>query len=175
MMPWPGDDAERTPVPPELFSAKDEGPFKTCSDCGASLEAPDALHLIGKSWRDGEVIFEFALCMGCGLTLFSQYSEESRRNLEEYFRPLSGSGGGATACVRCGRSGPELEREKNLEGLAMGGMLLDQPILICGPCAEGADAVLSKKTREAFDDFVRRVCPSFPSDAELPAPVFSLP
>ena len=29
------------PIPPELFSAYHEGPFQRCSDCGASLEAPE--------------------------------------------------------------------------------------------------------------------------------------
>jgi hypothetical protein len=175
MTAGPEDLPEQRPVPPELHSAHDEGLFQRCSDCGASVQSPEALHLIGKSWRDGEVVFEFALCMTCALSLFSQYSEESKRNLEAYFQPMEALRSGLSACVRCGRSGAALEEEKNIEALAMGGMLLDEPILVCGPCADGAEAVLSKKTKEVFGAFVHRVCPTLPADIDLPAPIFSLP
>lgn len=161
-------------IPPELHSAYSEGPFQKCSDCGGALRDPDVVHLIGKSWRDGEVVFEFALCMPCALALFSQYSEESKKNLEAYFRPLDLSGrSGLSACVRCGRA-DDLSEEKNIEAVALGDVLLDEPVLICGPCAEGAEAVLSKQTKETFDRFARRVCPSLPADVDLPA-IFSLP
>lgn len=164
------------PVPPDLWSAHDEAPFQRCSDCGCALQTPQALHLIGKSWKDGEVVFEFALCMTCGLALFAQYSEESKRNLAAYFVPLPGVGPGRLeACFRCGASGAALSDEKSIEGVALGGMLVDDPILVCGPCTDGAEKVLSKKTKEAFDDFVRRVCPTVPEGVDLPAPIFSLP
>jgi hypothetical protein len=176
------DDAEHAasglhgPIPPELHSAHDEGPFQKCSDCGCPLQTPEALHLIGKSWRDGEVVFEFALCMGCGLSLFSQYSEESKANLNAYFVPLPGvEPGGLEACYRCGASGAALSDEKSLEAIALGSELVDDPILVCGPCTDGAEKVLSKKTKEAFDEFVRRVCPTVPEGADLPVPIFSLP
>jgi hypothetical protein len=164
-------------VPPELHSAYLEGPFRQCSDCGGSIESPDALHLIGKSWRGGDVVFEFALCMTCALSLFAQYSEESKRNLEAYFRPLSRGPGatGLSACVRCGNAPGDENDERNVEAIAMGGVLLDEPILVCGPCADGAEAVLSTRTKEVFDAFARRVCPTLPADIDLPAPIFSLP
>jgi hypothetical protein len=161
-------------IPPELHSALADGPFRVCSDCGVSLLAPDLAHLIGKTWNDGEVIFEFALCMTCALALFSQYSEESKKNLEAYFMPLDRvERSGLTACVRCGRT-DGLAAERHVEAVAHGDMLLDDPILICAPCAEGAEAVLSKATKEAFDRFARRVFPTLPADVDLPA-VFSLP
>jgi hypothetical protein len=172
----PEDPPPRVPVPRELFSEHDEGPFRTCSDCGTSLQSPEALHVIGKCWRDGEVVFEFALCMACGISLFMQYSEESKKNLAAYFVPLPGvEASGLDACFRCGLSGEGLAEEKSVEAVALGSTLVDQPIVVCGPCSEGAEKVLSKKTKEAFDSFVRRVCPMLPADVDLPVGMFSLP
>jgi hypothetical protein len=168
--------AERKPIPRELWSEHDEAPFKSCSDCGASLQEDGALHVIGKAWRDSEVVFEFALCLQCSVALFSQYSEESKQNLAKYFVPLEGvTPSGVEACFRCGRTGEGLSEERSVEAVAFGASLADEPIAVCGPCTDGAEKVLSKKTKEAFDDFVRRVCPTLPADVDLPAPIFSLP
>ena len=176
-MTEPGPDpSDERPIPRELWSEHDEAPFKTCSDCGSALEERGTLYVIGKAWRDAEVVFEFALCMQCGLALFSQYSEESKQNLAAYFVPLPGvEPGGLVACFRCGRSGDSIAEERSIEAVAFGSALADEPILVCGPCTDGAEKVLSKKTKEAFDDFVRRVCPTLPADIDLPAPIFSLP
>jgi hypothetical protein len=164
------------PVPRELWSEHDEAPFKACSDCGGSLQEDGSLHVIGKAWRDSEVVFEFALCLQCSLSLFSQYSDESKRNLAAYFMPLPGvTPSGVEACFRCGTSGQGLAEERSVEAVAMGPNLADEPIAVCGPCTDGAEKVLSTKTKQAFDDFVRRVCPTLPADIDLPAPIFSLP
>jgi hypothetical protein len=171
-----GEAPAGVPIPPELFSTHDDAPFRLCSDCGGELSAAGSPHVIGKSWRDGEVVFEFALCMRCALVLFSQYSEESKRNLEDYFRTVhENRRSGLSTCARCGREGAELLREKNVEALAASAALLDEPIVVCGPCSDGADRVLSEKTRESLDDFMRRVCPTLPADIDLPAPIFSIP
>jgi hypothetical protein len=174
----PDEDAlgASSPIPRELFSAHDEGPFRNCSDCGAPLQAPPTLHIIGKCWRDGEVVFEFALCMNCGVALFTQYSEESKKNLAAYFTPLPGvEASGLEGCFRCGAKGEALGDERSVEAVALGATLIDAPILVCGPCSDGAEKVLSKKTKEAFDSFVRRVCPTLPADVDLPVGMFSLP
>ena len=114
--------------------------------------------------------------MTCALSLFAQYSEESKKNLDAYFRPRrAGRPVGPRPASDAPSAAPGPEEERNVEAIAMGGMLLDEPILVCGPCADGAEAVLSKKTKEAFDDFARRVCPTMPADVDLPAPIFSLP
>ena len=174
--PEPEDASSRKPLPREFWSEHDEAPFRTCSDCSAPLEAPEALYVISKAWRDGEVVFEFALCMGCSMALFSQYSEESKQSLAVYFTPLPGvERSGLGACFRCGGSGEVLSEERCVEAVAFGATLADDPILVCGPCTDGAEEVLSKKTKLAFDDFVRRVCPMLPADIDLPAPIFSLP
>lgn len=163
------------PIPPELRSAFHEGPFPACSDCGAPFASDDAApHLVERVFRDGEAIFEYALCLRCALALFEQYSEESKRNLEAYFGERLAPDAAPDACARCGRDGPELEAERTVAGAAFGDVLLGRVLTICGPCADGAEAVLSKKTKEAFDAFVRRVCPTLPADADIPAGVLSL-
>jgi hypothetical protein len=172
----PEDAPAPKPIPRELWSEHDEAPFKTCSDCGGRVQETVAPYVIGKAWRDAEVVFEFALCMKCAIGLFSQYSEESKKNLAAYFLPLPGvAPSGLEACFRCGRSGPDLAEERSVEAVAFGDALADEPIVVCGPCTDGAEKVLSKKTKEAFDDFVRRVCPTLPADIDLPTPIFSLP
>ena len=164
------------PLPPGFYSAHDEGPFEACSDCGSPVISPAAVHLIGKVWKESDVIFEYALCMSCVMKLYLQYSEESKRNLAEYFAmeappPEDGS----PHCGRCGRTGEDLTEEYSAEVLASGSTMLGRPIRICGACSDGAEAVLSKKTREAFDDFVRRVAPHLPEDVGIPSPVLALP
>ncbi len=164
------------PVPPDFHSTHDEGPFSRCSDCGAPLGGQDALHLIGKVWRDGDVIFEYALCSGCVIGLYEQYSEESKRNLSEYFAQVAPPrDDGAPQCHRCGQSGEVLANEHSAEAMAMGSTLLGTPIRVCAACTEGAEKVLSKQTRKVFDDFVRRVAPLLPEDVGIPSPVLALP
>lgn len=162
------------PVPPELDSAYHEGPFPRCSDCGGDFTAGGEPRLIERVFRNGEPIFEYALCLACALGVFAEYSEESKRNLEAYFgerlRPDAPPG----ACDRCGRSGPELEQERTVAGAAMDDRLLGRVMTICGVCTDGAEAVLSKKTKEAFESFVRRVCPTLPADVDIPAGIFAL-
>ncbi len=163
------------PVPPDLYSAHDEGPFRRCSDCGADLSSADAIHLIGRVFRDGEVIFEYALCLPCVIKLYQQYSEESKANLAAYFAQEAPPPPDCTRwCHRCGCHGEGLADEQAIEGLAMGGILLGHPIVICAECSAGAERVLSKKTREAFDDFVRRVAPMLPADVDIPSPVIAI-
>jgi uncharacterized protein with PIN domain len=171
----PGEP-ERRPIPPELFSEHDEAPFSRCSDCGGSLDATASPHVIGKTWRDDEVVFEFAICMACATVLYSGYSEESKARLADYFGPVAEAlRGGWTSCARCGRGGADTAAERSVEAVALGRDLVAEPIMICGPCADGADAVLSEATRNSLDDFMRRVCPTLPADLDLPAPVFSIP
>jgi hypothetical protein len=163
------------PVPPDLRSAYHEGPFPSCSDCGRPFGDDDAEpHLIERVFRGGESIFEYALCLPCALLLMSQYSEESKRNLESYFAERLAPDAPEGSCDRCGLSGDSLEEERTVAGAAMSGSLLGRTLVICGGCADGAEAVLSKKTKEAFDAFVRRVCPTLPADVDVPAGVLTL-
>ncbi|HYC78493.1 MAG TPA: hypothetical protein VEI02_12775 [Planctomycetota bacterium] len=161
------------PVPPELHSAYHGGPFPACSDCGGELDAREEPYLVERVFRDGEAVFEYALCFTCAARLFEEYSEESKRNLDAYFAERLAPAAVAGACDRCGRHGAELEEERTQAGAVLGGYLLGRLITICGPCADGAEAVLSKKTKEAFERFVRRVCPTLPADVDVPAGVLS--
>jgi hypothetical protein len=161
------------PVPPALDSAFHEGPFPCCSDCGRAFSEDDGPRLVERVFRHGEAVFEYALCVPCALRLFSEYSEESKRNLETYFEERLAPDAPEGACDRCGRSGAELDAERTVAGAALGDMLLGRLMVICGPCADGAESVLSKQTKEAFENFVRRVCPTLPADVDIPAGVFA--
>ena len=115
--------------------------------------------------------------MECGLVALLAV----QRGIEEEPRPPTSCRSrasrrrGSTACFRCGASGEALGEERSVEAVAIGATLIDEPILVCGPCSDGAEQVLSKKTKEAFDSFVRRVCPTLPADVDLPVGMFSLP
>jgi hypothetical protein len=159
------------PVPPDLYSAFHEAPFPACSDCGRKFGGEDDLYVVERVFRNGEAIYEYALCLRCSQALFEQYSEESKRNLEAYFAERLDPTAGEGACERCGRRGPELDEERTVAGAVFGDRLLGKRMVVCGPCADGAETVLSKKTKEAFEDFVRRVCPTLPADVDVPVGV----
>jgi hypothetical protein len=160
------------PLPESLHSAFHEGPFPSCSDCDRSFLGGDELHVVERVFRGGEPIFEYALCFDCALRLLSEYSEESKEALERYFTETTAPDDAPEgACDRCGRPGTADDDERCVAGAAIGGTQLGKTTIVCGPCAEGADAVVSKKTRESFDAFMRRVAPTLPADVDLPAGV----
>jgi len=80
-----------TDIPEEFHSFESGGPFKKCKMCDKDLTSPDAHYIIEKAVRKytgfkaWDVVFEYAICMGCANSFRQQLSTESIQNIEKYF------------------------------------------------------------------------------------------
>jgi hypothetical protein len=186
-------------VPAILHSVQNGRPFTACVDCGAGLLAGEAPYAVEKVIRQGEVVFEYAICAECTKNQMRSFSEESlgrvsqylqagphsldHQMLESFFlvqtRPGLRNGeileltSPVDHCHRCGRVGTSFAEEHTLMGLLHGHRLQSGLMTLCSGCTEGADAVLSHKTREAHEDFVRTHFPGVPAGVDLPAGLFA--
>ena len=161
------DEQSQTPepVPQILDSAYLEGPFAECVSCGSDLADPDVIYQIHKTWKSGEVVFEFALCANCAMDTMQDFSEESMERMEAYygdhFRPRQG----LSTCDFCGKEKAP-DSEFTLGAGCRGGYLLRPVIVICGECTAASQDNLSRKTRDAWGEFIDRTIPGVPHALE---------
>ncbi|MCB1282537.1 MAG: hypothetical protein KDB18_13525, partial [Salinibacterium sp.] len=131
-------------LPPVLWSDYKKEPFSQCVECERPLLEPESpAYFVQKARRDGEVVFEYALCLPCTRRQDDGMSEESRRNLEAFFSRPRRLGIETGHCLLCGQdsTGPDGERE--VFGLARGRHLLGQTYSICGACTDELEGQLS--------------------------------
>lgn len=191
-------------VPRSLFSAETGRPFSTCVDCGTDLAATGMPYGIEKVVRNGEVVFEYAICTRCTFDLAKEFSKESLERMASWVdarrdalvepdpddfaafihavesggsltqRELAAGNDPGTHCQRCGRIGDDFREEHTVVGILVGGKVIAPVNAICGRCTDGVDEILSQKTREAHDGFVRDRFPGVPADLDLPVGLFAL-
>ncbi len=161
-VPQPGD-----PVPALLHSVYEGGPFRRCSVCDAPLEDA-SLFEVQKVFRGPEVIFEYAVCRSCGMNLLKSYSRESLEIIQSFFSERYEPGCGWDRCHFCGRDVQQGRDDYSLMALCAGGTLAGPVILMCNACNEGISETLSRKTREAFGDFIEDNFPGVPAEWETP-------
>ncbi len=165
----------RTIAMPERFFSSETGrPFERCIRCGRSLFRDGAPYLIEKAFRRvpeygaTEVIFEYAMCVGCYEALWKRFSEESLRNIDAWFaarvdfegraRTLAGTPPDVEAwlshCVVKGTPATEMT-EYQVAGLCVGDrlMLSHLPCLIGGKAMEEMSVCLSAATKDELDGF----------------------
>ena len=176
-------------IPRALWSAYSGAPFETCVSCGIRVLEPPVPHAVEKVYRQGEVVFEYALCEHCALALLREFSRESLERIQAYMeregprttdtaRLLAALGWNeedelpppavATSCERCGRGPEQGLEEYTVMGFLVGRRPATDVSLICGTCTEGLEDLLSQKTREAHDDFVTRHFPGVPAHLDFP-------
>lgn len=153
------------PIPEILHSVYEEGPFRTCNVCGAVL-TDGRLYEIQKVYRGEQVVFELAICDRCGETVSREFSEESmekiKRHLLENFKPSDDAG----HCHFCGFP-RALIHNFTIVGACTETSLILPSIIMCDNCSESIQELLSRKTRDAHDDFVRDNFPGVPADLDL--------
>ncbi|MAG58514.1 MAG: hypothetical protein CMJ83_19675 [Planctomycetes bacterium] len=187
-------DPSENGIPDVLHSVFADGPFKQCVECGQELLESATPHAVEKVVREGEVIFEYAICASCIITIFQEYSEESLERIREYLEqemsPLgdpgfidqllwsvgqptedaivqSREGKSLDTCHRCGQV-DAFNSEHTVTGLLVGDRLATEVSTICGACTEGLEELLSKQTKDVHDDFIRRNFPGVPEGLDLP-------
>ncbi len=194
----PNDPAHS--LPQCLRSAKDGLPFASCIDCQRVLLGSGMPYALEKVVRDGEVIFEYAICAECTKRLFEQFSEESIEKINEYLRAgpeawqrrlleslfvaqtephlrnqeILRLGEPLHHCHRCGKTGEGFQAEHTVAGLLAGPRLAAAPLTLCSACTEGADQRLSRHTRDTHEDFVRTRFPGVPAGLDLPTGLIAI-
>lgn len=80
----------RVPIPPTLHAEDTEAPFENCLVCERPLRDGTTEYVIEKGYRSfaaydvQEVVFGYALCMQCHLTLSRSFSDASKRRCQAY-------------------------------------------------------------------------------------------
>lgn len=198
MLP-PDEETPGSGVPRMLHSTYSGRPFDTCVDCGAQLLNTWTPYAVEKVVRQGEVVLEFAICVDCQIVILREFSEESIERIREYTAGVTdqtdeidrvllalgqetADGLGAPPppdsepdrCQRCGAEGEDYADEHSVGGILVGDRLIASVSSLCGKCTDGLDEVLSRKTREAHDDFINRNFPGVPAELDLPVGALGL-
>jgi hypothetical protein len=78
------DNSAPPPIPAELRSDYTDENFCNCTRCGESLRDFAGGYQISKAWKNGECVFEYALCDHCRTALMEEFSDESKAKLSEF-------------------------------------------------------------------------------------------
>ena len=76
---------EFIPVPQPFWSFETGRPLDQCKLCGCDLMAEGTNYLIEKAFKNGETIFEHALCLACHAQCIDELSAESLLRIQCFF------------------------------------------------------------------------------------------
>lgn len=157
-------------VPRVYHSVYADGPFTSCLVCDEPLD-DETPYAIEKIYRGREVILESALCQRCGMNMGKEISQESKERLEAHHRRLQEGPPGLSCCRVCQTPREALHGFSTVAQACLGQQtLLPSWMLICEPCNDRVEELLSKKTRDMFGDFVTDHFPGVPAGHDMPAP-----
>ncbi len=170
-LPEIGPIKEHIPVPPEFYSFETGAPFQRCLACQKSLTEDGTLYFVEKAFQRQEVLFEYAICIYCREEMQKEISEESQARINEYFtkevdlvqrrkalldRHRLNHQPWIDHCVLTGKS-RECANQHQILTLCDGSDMLFSymPYMISGEAMQILNRLLSKKTRDRLDDFVK--------------------
>lgn len=164
---WPEDpEEELPPIPSILDSEYEEGPFTTCVACRCALREGERLYQVQKTWKRGEVIFEIALCADCFLKTQREFSEESMERMQKFLIENYQPSDSMAFCHFCRTGVDEMTGEYEIAGLCLGAFLTRPLVLMCSACSSRIQDNLSRKTRDAWGEFMRDNVPGVPFEME---------
>lgn len=152
-------------LPSELHSVYEKGPFRRCSVCNTDLST-GCIYEIQKVFRGREVVFEMAVCQTCAEAAAREFSVESMDALKGFLISSFKPDPETVHCHFCGFP-RALAAGYTLVGACQASSLLVPAIILCDSCGEKLQRRLSKKTREAQEDFVRNNFPGVPDCLDL--------
>ncbi len=161
------------PIPRIFHSFFHEGMFPECSVCNKKLLVDEVSYFIEKAYQKGEVAFEYAMCDDCRMSMGEELSLESMMNLANYFmehgdliarRELlmdnfdNSVKPWINECLFTGKLRSECKSyqicaECDGENLVVSFL----PFMISSEAIEEIQSLISKKTRDSFNGFIRDV------------------
>jgi hypothetical protein len=153
------------PIPRELHSVYEEGPFTSCNVCGESL-ADGRLYEIQKVYRGKQVVFELGICHNCGENVAREFSEESLEAMKGFLLCNFKLTLEARHCHFCGLP-RSVTPNYTIVGACRESSLIFPTLVMCEKCSEGLQDRLSRKTRDTQGDFIRDHFPGVPADLDL--------
>jgi len=163
------------PIPRELYSEYEDRPFRCCTRCGEGLQDYENGYKVSKVFKDGEVIFEYALCFDCLDRMMEESSEESIQRLADFqnerIRP---DVEGTYECALCESNRDTMRRQEFALVAACQALNLLESHLICIDCMEEMSSLVSEKTRNEWNRFVEENFPGVPADF-MPTPTEGTP
>ncbi len=157
-------DNEPPRVPKELHSEYTDEEFKSCTRCGESLADFPGGFQVSKAWKNGECVFEYALCDHCRNALMMEFSPESKKRLAQFQDEHVKFDGGLDNCSVCGTP-KEAHNDSDfvLTGVCEGDRLL-HGLMVCGKCGEQTQEMLSAHTKDRWRRFRDENFPGPPGD-----------
>lgn len=156
---------------PEIFHTFEKEKFKSCLKCQCDLTEEEQDYIIERAFIPDDVVFEYAICMDCALSMRESMSVESRQTLDKFFeqhaskhffnriqllsKPDLDINECIGTCMVTGQKISSLERYQ-IVGYFKGGFLQPfmPPFMISEQAAEMVQQMLSAETKDGFDDFV---------------------
>jgi hypothetical protein len=165
---WPMVPGYRS-IPREFHSLL-EGPFAKCMLCEEELAQPARRYFVERIFRGEEPIVEYAMCLNCQECMSSELSEDSQRNIQQFFEQVDyesrverlrahvkdvGVEAWIDTCLVTGKRREEC-RGYQIVGLCQGAELelSIAPFMLSDEAVEEVMKVISKQTRERLDDFM---------------------
>lgn len=161
------------PVPRIFHSFEKEGIFTNCTVCDSFLLEEGVSYFIEKAFKGNEVIFEYAMCDNCREGIEEEISLESMMNLGNYFmehvdmyeryetlihkfdnsvKPW------VDKCLFTAKPRIECESYQICAACEGANLIVSfLPFMVSSDAAEEMQMLMSKKTRESFDGFIRDV------------------
>ena len=156
-------------IPFELYSEYEERPFHTCTRCGETLLDYSEGYHVAKIIKNGEAVFEYALCFTCHSGMVAEFSSESRQALENFYLENMNPSLGLDGCGLCSMERLKFEdKEYSIGAMCQGKNMIDG-FIICSSCMEKTNSLISSKTQGVWEDFINENFPGVPANA-LPSP-----
>ncbi len=157
-------------IPPVFKTYVSEEYFQECINCGKDLLQEGVHYMIEKAFKDNVVEFEHAICVDCARDMQSTMSEESLKNITDFFNrnfdsdkrisELYSDGEPSlekwtNKCVISNESVNEID-EYQLYAHCNGKKLIYSvtPFIISGKVIEQMSMLLSSKTKDELDDYM---------------------
>lgn len=165
-------------IPPSLFSAESGKPFRSCLDCGSPLCEVESGYVIQKVYSCSKTIMEISICQPCHEKLQSEYSDESRGKIWDYFLdhanfadrlkkfspiPVGNIDPWINHCLTCRTTRTSAE-EFVVAAHCIGDQLIygETPFMICFRCMNSIVDLLSESSQDTYDRWLDRCLPMAP-------------
>ena len=162
------------PIPTCFYSTELGTPFKACTMCSTVLIDSDINYFVEKYYRNHNVVFEYAICEQCKNSMSDEISDKSMFAMNKYFMEnvdimnrillLETFDNSIVPwlknCIFTNRERSECG-EYQLAAQCCGDQLIISvlPFMVSIQATEEIQSIISKKTKENFDKFRKKINP----------------